>query len=90
MHPTLMQEVAGYRQADMLREAERARLAHQVSLEFDRPKRRFLRRRHKVAGPGYRQFPEAAVFGELGVVALDRLPRRAPANAARETRPRAG
>jgi hypothetical protein len=33
MHPTLMQEVARYRQADMRREAARARHAHQVSLE---------------------------------------------------------
>src|SRR2546428_626659 len=29
--------------------------------------RRFLCRRHKVKGGGYRQFPEARVFGELGV-----------------------
>ncbi len=41
MHPTLMQEIARYRQADMLREAERARLAHEVSLDSDRPRRRF-------------------------------------------------
>ena len=32
MHPTLMHEIARYRQADLLREAERARLAHQASL----------------------------------------------------------
>jgi hypothetical protein len=42
MHPTLMQEIARYRQADMLREAERARLAHEVSLAVDR-RRRWLR-----------------------------------------------
>jgi hypothetical protein len=42
MHPTLMQEIARYRQADMLREAERARLAHEVSLASD-PPRRWLR-----------------------------------------------
>jgi hypothetical protein len=35
-------------------------------------------------------FEKTSVFGELGVLALDRLPRLAPANAARETRPRAG
>jgi len=29
--------------------------------------RRFLRRRHKVKGGGYRQFSDACVFGELGV-----------------------
>jgi RNA-directed DNA polymerase len=28
----------------------------------------FLRRRHKVAGSGYRRFPETKVFGELGVL----------------------
>jgi hypothetical protein len=49
-----------------------------------------------VVGPGildragYRQFPITAVFGELGVLSLDRLPRLAPAHAAREARPRAG
>ena len=30
MHPTLMHEIARYGQADMLREAEQARLAHEV------------------------------------------------------------
>ena len=40
MHPTLMQEIARYRQADMLREAEHARLAHEVSIASDRPRRR--------------------------------------------------
>lgn len=43
--------------------------------------RRFLRRRHKVAGPGFRQFPAHRVYGELGVLSLRRLPRRAPAHA---------
>jgi hypothetical protein len=46
MHPTLMHEIARYRQADMLREAERARLAHEASLAADTPRRRpRLRRR---------------------------------------------
>jgi len=67
-----------------------AKARHDVPLHVYHSVRRFLRRRHKLAGPGYRQFPVAAVFGELGVLALDRLPRLAPANAARETRPRAG
>jgi RNA-directed DNA polymerase len=67
-----------------------AKARHDVQLHLYHAVRRFLRRRHKLAGPGYRQFPVAAVFGELGVLALDRLPRLAPANAARETRPRAG
>jgi RNA-directed DNA polymerase len=39
--------------------------------------RRFLRRRHKVAGSGFRQFPPERVFGELGVLPLDTPPRRA-------------
>jgi hypothetical protein len=41
MHPTLMHEIARYRQADLLREAERSRLAHEVSLASDKPQRRF-------------------------------------------------
>jgi hypothetical protein len=38
MHPTLMHEIARYRQADLLREAERARLAHHASLASDQPR----------------------------------------------------
>ena len=41
MHPTLMHEIARYRQADMLREAERTRRAHEVNTAFDTPQRRF-------------------------------------------------
>jgi len=41
MHPTLMYEIARYRQADMLREAEGARLAYLASLPSDAPRRRF-------------------------------------------------
>jgi len=67
-----------------------AKARHAVQLHLYHTVRRFLRRRHKLAGSGYRQFPITAVFGELGVLSLDRLPRLAPANAARETRPRAG
>jgi hypothetical protein len=36
MHPTLNHEIARYRQADMIREASRARLAHEASLEADK------------------------------------------------------
>jgi RNA-directed DNA polymerase len=43
--------------------------------------RRFLRRRHNVAGPGFRQFPRTRVFGELGVYSLDTAPRRGFAHA---------
>jgi hypothetical protein len=50
MHPTLMHEIARYRQADLLREAERARLAHLASTASDEPPRRFrLRRRTRLA-----------------------------------------
>ena len=50
MHPTLMHEIARYRQADMLREAERARLAHEASVAADGSGRRFrLRRRRRSA-----------------------------------------
>jgi hypothetical protein len=50
MHPTLMQEIARYRQADMLREADRARLAHEVSIASDRPRRRLRLPRFGFAG----------------------------------------
>ena len=49
MHPTLMHEIARYRQADLLREAERARLAHQASTEGGSTRRRWLRRRERTA-----------------------------------------
>lgn len=35
MHPTTMQDVARYRQADLRREAARVRLAHEVSAASD-------------------------------------------------------
>jgi len=40
MHPTLMHEIARYRQADLLREAERARLAHLATASSE-PRRWF-------------------------------------------------
>ena len=50
MHPTLMHEIARYRQADMLREAERARLAHRGQHSTRRStRRRWLRRRERTA-----------------------------------------
>jgi RNA-directed DNA polymerase len=52
-----------------------------VHLHLYHAVRRFLRRRHNVAGSGYRQFPEPVVFGELGVLALtsySRAPLRMP------------
>ena len=48
MHPTLMHEISRYRQADLLREAERARLAHEASADVDKgTRRRWLRRRER-------------------------------------------
>lgn len=47
MHPTLMHEIARYRQADLLREAERARLAHEASTQSEGTRRRWLRRRER-------------------------------------------
>jgi hypothetical protein len=52
MHPHLMQEIAQYRQADMLREAERARLAHEISVNSDRPRRRLRLPRFATVGFG--------------------------------------
>jgi hypothetical protein len=49
MHPTLMHEIARYRQVDMLREAERARLAHEASTAGGGTRRRWLRRRGRTA-----------------------------------------
>ncbi len=40
---------------------------HNVEQHLYHTVRRFLRRRHKIAGPGYRQFPIRDVFGKLGV-----------------------
>ena len=45
MHPTLMHEIARYRQADLLREAERTRLAHLATESAERTRRFGLRRR---------------------------------------------
>jgi len=52
-----------------------AKARHDVDQHLYHTVRRFLRRRHKLAGPGYRQFPEQDVFGKLGVLSLQRLPR---------------
>ncbi|MFM9939740.1 MAG: group II intron reverse transcriptase/maturase [Hyphomicrobiaceae bacterium] len=45
--------------------------------------RTFLTRRHKVAGRGNRRFPYDMIYGELGVLCLERLPRNAPSSALR-------
>jgi RNA-directed DNA polymerase len=48
---------------------------HGVKLHLYHSVRRFLRRRHKVAGGGYRQFPIQDVFGTLGVLSPESCPR---------------
>ena len=52
--------------------------------------RRFLCRRHKVKGGGYRQFPDTRVCGELGVFSFARPVESRPRMPTCETRPRAG
>ena len=47
---------------------------HAVKLHVYHAVRRFLRRRHKVAGDGYRQFPIQDVFGTLGVLSPESCP----------------
>lgn len=50
MHPTLMHEIARHRQADLLREAERARIAHEASVAADGASKRLrLRSRTRKA-----------------------------------------
>jgi len=48
---------------------------HAVKLHMYHAVRRFLRRRHKVVGGGYRQFPAQDVFGKLGVLSPESCPR---------------
>ena len=45
--------------------------------------RAFLTRRHKVAGRGNRRFAYEMIYGELGVLNPERLPRTAPSWALR-------
>lgn len=47
---------------------------HDVQLHLYHSVRRFLRRRHKLAGSGFRRFPMPVVFGELGVLSPLRMP----------------
>jgi hypothetical protein len=54
---------------------------HAVDRHLYHSVRAFLRRRHKVAGSGYRQFPAQRVFGELGMLSLTPASRRASAHA---------
>ena len=56
-----------------------AKARHDVALHLYHTVRRFLRRRHKVAGPGYRQFPIHDVFGKLGVLSPESCSRFVPA-----------
>jgi RNA-directed DNA polymerase len=63
---------------------------HDVQLHLYHAVRRFLRRRHKLAGPGFRRFPMPVVFGELGVLSPLPLPSSSLRMPCRDTRPRAG
>jgi RNA-directed DNA polymerase len=58
-----------------------AKARHDVKMHLYHTVRRFLRRRQKVAGPGYRQFPISDVFGNLGVLSPDSCPRFATTHA---------
>jgi len=49
MHHTLMHEIARYHQADLLREAERERLAREATASGPGIRRRWLRRRARPA-----------------------------------------
>jgi RNA-directed DNA polymerase len=63
---------------------------HHVARHLYHTVRRFLRRRHKVAGLGYRQFPRQDVFGTLGVLSPESCPGAFLRMPLCETRPRAG
>jgi RNA-directed DNA polymerase len=52
----------------------RTKARHAMDLHVEGRVRAFLRRRHKVAGRGYRQFPKEKIFGELGVLSMEHLP----------------
>jgi hypothetical protein len=43
--------------------------------------RHFLKRRTKLPGKGTRKIPEERVFGELGVLSVQKLPRKSYAHA---------
>lgn len=57
-----------------------AKARHGVALHLYHTVRRFLRRRHKVAGSGCRQFPIHDVFGKLGVLSPASCRRWMPAH----------
>jgi RNA-directed DNA polymerase len=46
---------------------------HAIDCYVEDRVRAFLRRRHKVAGRGYRQFPKEDIFGKLGVLSMENL-----------------
>jgi hypothetical protein len=49
---------------------------HDVELHMYHTVRRFLRRRHKIAGSGYRRFPMPRELGVLSPLTLPRSPLR--------------
>ena len=54
---------------------------HDVDAYVEERVRAFLRRRHKVAGRGHRQFPAVKIYGALGVLSMTHLSRRGPTHA---------
>jgi RNA-directed DNA polymerase len=53
-----------------------SQVRHDLDAYVEERVRAFLRRRHKVASRGRRQFPREKIFGELGVLSMRQLPRR--------------
>jgi hypothetical protein len=51
MHPSFLDEIARYRQAELLHDAERERLVNDLSMASDRPRRRRFRLRRRGATP---------------------------------------
>ena len=58
-----------------------AKVRRAATLHLYHAVRRFLRRRHTVAGPGYRHFPQHEVFGKLGVLSPESYSRSVFAHA---------
>jgi transposase-like protein len=75
------EEVGGVNSGSLTEFQLRMVLTHAVKLHEYHAVRRFLRRRHEIAGFGYRQFPMHAVFGTLGVLSPESCPPRSSGRA---------
>jgi RNA-directed DNA polymerase len=58
-----------------------AKTRHRVDYYMQERVRHFLKRRTKLPGKGTRKIPEERVFGELGVLSVQKLPRKSYAHA---------